>query len=257
MRPVRIEETNTLVSMSNARSSGPMQTVLVVDDEEIVRDVVVRYLERDGYRTIQAGDGATAQALIEEHEHSLALVVLDLMLPQINGLELCSWIRSRGDLPVIMLTARSEETDRIVGLEIGADDYLGKPFSPRELAARVRSVLRRSGSVGERSADEAAVGSLVEFGEISLNPVSRAALRAGVPIKLTAREFDLLEFLARNPGEVFSRDQLMARVWGYDAAFDTGTVSVHVRRLREKIESDPSKPEHLQTVWGLGYRLDA
>ncbi|MBJ7354778.1 MAG: response regulator transcription factor [Thermoleophilaceae bacterium] len=233
-----------------------MQTVLVVDDEEIVRDVVVRYLERDGYRTIQAGDGATARALIEDHEHSLALVVLDLMLPEINGLELCSWIRSRGDLPVIMLTARSEETDRIVGLEIGADDYLGKPFSPRELSARVRSVLRRAGTASERGSDHDPVGSLVEFGDISLNPVSREALRDGRPIKLTAREFDLLEFLARNPGEVFSRDQLMARVWGYDAAFDTGTVSVHVRRLREKIESDPSKPKHLQTVWGLGYRLD-
>ena len=233
-----------------------MQTVLVVDDEEIVRDVVVRYLERDGYRTIQAGDGATARALIEEHEHSLSLVVLDLMLPEINGLELCSWIRSRGDLPVIMLTARSEETDRIVGLEIGADDYLGKPFSPRELAARVRSVLRRAGTADERSASSEPVGSVVEFGDVSLNPVSRAALRGGEPIKLTAREFDLLEFLARNSGEVFSRDQLMARVWGYDAAYDTGTVSVHVRRLREKIEDDPSKPRHLQTVWGLGYRFD-
>lgn len=233
-----------------------MQTVLVVDDEEIVRDVVVRYLERDGFRTIQASDGATAQALIEDHEHSLALVVLDLMLPQINGLELCSWIRARGDLPVIMLTARSEETDRIVGLEIGADDYIGKPFSPRELAARVRSVLRRVGSAGDRDASGGAVGEMVEFGAVTLNPVSRSALLDGQPIKLTAREFDLLEFLARNPGEVFSRDQLMARVWGYDAAYDTGTVSVHVRRLREKIEQDPSKPEHLQTVWGLGYRLD-
>lgn len=256
MRPKLIEQTNTLVAMSSVRSSGPMQTVLVVDDEEIVRDVVVRYLERDGYRTIQAGDGATARDLIEEHEHSLALVVLDLMLPQINGLELCSWIRSRGDLPVIMLTARSEETDRIVGLEIGADDYLGKPFSPRELAARVRSVLRRAGAAGERSAGSEAVGALIEFGDVALNPVSRAAVRGGEPLKLTAREFDLLEFLARNPGEVFSRDQLMARVWGYDAAYDTGTVSVHVRRLREKVEKDPSKPEHLQTVWGLGYRFD-
>ncbi|MFY9264218.1 MAG: response regulator transcription factor [Solirubrobacterales bacterium] len=242
--------------MSPVRTNNPMQTVLVVDDEEIVRDVVVRYLERDGFRTIQAGDGATARRLIEDHEHALALVVLDLMLPEINGLELCSWIRGRGDLPVIMLTARSDETDRIVGLEIGADDYLGKPFSPRELTARVRSVLRRAGSAGDRESAKSAIGEVVSFGEIQLDPVAREVLRAGKSLRLTAREFDLLEFLARNRGEVFSRDQLMARVWGYDVAYDTGTVSVHVRRLREKIESDPSEPVHLQTVWGMGYRFN-
>jgi DNA-binding response OmpR family regulator len=238
------------IQMTQASS---MQTVLVVDDEEIVRDVVVRYLERAGYRTLQSGDGADAQRLIEDHEHELALVVLDLMLPSIDGLELCRWIRSRGELPVIMLTARSEETDRIVGLELGADDYLGKPFSPRELTARVRSVLRRVGVGRDSNGD--AVGAPVEFGEISLDPVSRVARRGDAVLRLTAREFDLLEFLARNPGEVFSRDQLMARVWGYDSEYDTGTVSVHVRRLREKIEVDPSEPEHLQTVWGVGYRF--
>jgi DNA-binding response OmpR family regulator len=236
-----------------ASGKQDMQTVLVVDDEEIVRDVVVRYLERAGYRTLYSGDGADAQRMIEEHEHELALVVLDLMLPSIDGLELCRWIRARSDLPVIMLTARSEETDRIVGLELGADDYLGKPFSPRELTARVRSVLRRVGV--QRDSSVQAVGAPVAFGDISLDPVSRVALRGGAEMKLTAREFDLLEFLARNPGEVFSRDQLMARVWGYDSAYDTGTVSVHVRRLREKIELDPSEPRHLQTVWGVGYRF--
>jgi DNA-binding response OmpR family regulator len=241
--------------MPTQRNRDATQTVLVVDDEEIVRDVVIRYLERDGFRTMQAADGASARDLIEAHEQSLALVVLDLMLPEINGLELCSWIRARGDLPVIMLTARSEETDRIVGLELGADDYLGQPFSPRELTARVRSVLRRAGAANDRGISSAPAEP-VTFADVELNPVSREARRGDEPLRLTAREFDLLEFLARNPGEVFSRDQLMARVWGYEAAFDTGTVSVHMRRLREKVEQDPSKPSHLQTVWGLGYRFD-
>lgn len=234
-------------------ASGPNshQTILVVDDEEIVRDVVVRYLERDGFRTIVAGDGALARQLLERHEHELALVVLDLMLPEIDGLELCRWIRGRGDLPVIMLTARSDETDRIVGLELGADDYLGKPFSPRELAARVRSVLRRSSS--QREPSDEPLGAVLAFGSITLDPVARQATREGEPLRLTAREFDLLEFLARNPGEAFSRDQLLARVWGFADGFDAGTVSVHVRRLREKVESDPSNPAYIQTVWGVGY----
>lgn len=245
----------TLLDMGAAADNTAMQTILVVDDEEIVRDVVVRYLERDGFRTIQARDGLSAQQLIEEHEDALALVVLDLMLPSVNGLELCRWIRSRGrgDLPVIMLTARSDEADRIVGLEIGADDYIAKPFSPRELAARVRTVLRRAGTT--RDASDSPVGAPVTFGEFVLDPRARQVLRGNEALRLTVREFDLLEFFARNPGEVFSRDQLMARVWGYDAAFDTGTVSVHVRRLREKIEADPSEPRHIQTVWGVGYRF--
>jgi len=222
-----------------------MQTVLVVDDEPIVRDVVVRYLERDGFRTLTAADGDAAMALIEEREPSL--VVLDVMLP--DGLSLCRWIRGRSSLPVILLTARGEEADRIVGLELGADDYVTKPFSPRELAARVRSVLRRSnGAAPPRET--------IAFGEIELDGVSREARRAGSPIQLTAKEFELLWFLASHPRHVFSRDQLMARVWGYEAAVDTGTVTVHVRRLREKIESDPGRPQHMHTVWGVGYRLD-
>ncbi len=242
--------------MPSLREPGATQTVLVVDDEEIVRDVVVRYLERDGFGTLQAADGAAARELIETHGDDLSLVVLDLMLPYISGLELCAWIRQRGNLPVIMLTARSEETDRIVGLELGADDYLGKPFSPRELAARVRSVLRRSGATGAEDASSPSAREPLKFADVEINPVSREAQRGGRQLKLTTREFDLLEFLVRHPGEVFSRDQLMARVWGYQAAFDTGTVSVHVRRLREKIEPDPSKPRYLQTVWGHGYRFD-
>ncbi len=223
-----------------------MTTVLVVDDEPIVREVVVRYLEREGYRTLEAGDGERARELLERE--SLNLVVLDLMLPGTDGLELCRWIRSSSELPVIMLTARGEEADRIVGLELGADDYVTKPFSPRELTARVRSVLRRSTRV-EPTAER------LSFGDVELERATRDVRKAGAPVRLTAREFDLLWFLASHPRRVFSRGQLMASVWGYMAALDTGTVTVHIRRLREKIERDPSSPRHLETVWGVGYRL--
>ncbi len=226
---------------------GSMQTVLVVDDEPIVRDVVVRYLERDGFETITAQDGEAARTLIEARDPSL--VVLDVMLPGTDGLSLCRWIRGRSNLPVILLTARGEEADRIVGLELGADDYVTKPFSPRELAARVRSVLRRSNGTAQPR-------ETFTLGEIELDGGSREVRRAGALVQLTAKEFELLWFLASHPRHVFSRDQLMARVWGYEAAVDTGTVTVHIRRLREKIEADPSRPRHLQTVWGVGYRLD-
>ena len=223
-----------------------MTTVLVVDDEPIVREVVVRYLAREGHRTLEAADGEEARATIELAEPDL--VVLDVMLPGTDGLELCRWIRSKSELPVIMLTARGEEADRIVGLELGADDYVTKPFSPRELAARVRSVLRRS------TPTETAVPRLA-FGDIELEQATREARKASRQVRLTAKEFDLLWFLASNPRRVFSRDQLMAKVWGYTAALDTGTVTVHMRRLREKVEDHPSKPRHLETVWGVGYRL--
>ena len=225
-----------------------MATVLVVDDEPIVREVVVRYLQREGYRTLEAADGDRARELLERDPPNL--VVLDVMLPGTDGLTLCRWIRSRSELPVILLTARGEEADRIVGLELGADDYVTKPFSPRELAARVRTVLRRTAppSLGEAR---------VAVGDVEIDAGTREVSRRGVPLKLTAREFDLLWFLASHPRLVFSRRQLMDRVWGYEAALDTGTVTVHVRRLREKIEDDPSRPTLLETVWGVGYRFVA
>jgi two-component system, OmpR family, response regulator ResD len=223
-----------------------METVLVVDDEPTIRDVVVQYLRREGYATLEAGDGDTARNLLEREWPSL--VVLDLMLPGTDGLALCRWIRDRSELPVIMLTARGEEADRIVGLELGADDYVTKPFSPRELVARVRTVLRRSGTPDQTY-------ERVRFGEIEIDAAAREVLKNGQALKLTAREFDLLLFLARHPRRVFSRDQLMSRVWGYEPAFDSGTITVHVRRLREKIEDDPARPQHLETVWGVGYRL--
>jgi DNA-binding response OmpR family regulator len=224
-----------------------MSTVLVVDDEPIVRDVVVRYLQHDGFETLVAADGDDARALIEQREP--ALVVLDVMLPGTDGLALCRWIRERSSLPVILLTARGEEADRIVGLELGADDYVTKPFSPRELSARVRAVLRRTD--GKARAAES-----LAFGDVELDGAARIVRKASEPVQLTTREFDLLWFLASHPRHVFSRDLLMDRVWGYTSAVDTGTVTVHVRRLREKIETDPQTPQHLKTVWGAGYRLD-
>jgi two-component system, OmpR family, response regulator ResD len=224
-----------------------MATILVVDDEPVVRDVVVRYLQRDGFATLEAGNGDDARELIRTHEPSL--VVLDVMLPGTDGLELCRWIRGRSELPVILLTARVDESDRIVGLELGADDYVTKPFSPRELAVRVRTVLRRTAPAGEARRT-------IETGELVLDGGGRQVSRGGLVLALTLKEFDLLWFLASHPRLVFSRETLMERVWGYQAAFDTGTVTVHMRRLREKIELDPAHPRHLQTVWGVGYRFD-
>ena len=228
--------------------TSDMPTVLVVDDEPIVREVVVKYLERDGFRTLEAGDGVRARELLNETTPSL--VVLDVMLPGVDGLELCRWIRSRSELPVIMLTARGEEADRIVGLELGADDYVTKPFSPRELAVRVRTVLRRAAHPETRP-------ERIEVGDLVIDAHARQVTKAGQQLKLTLKEFDLLWLLASHPRKVFSRDQLMNSVWGYEAALDTGTVTVHVRRLREKIEDDPSRPAHLETVWGVGYRFVA
>ena len=224
-----------------------MTTVLVVDDEPLVLDVVTRYLEHDGHRVVTAADGDAARELIETDTPSL--VLLDVMLPgETTGLDLCRWIRSSSELPVILLTARVEEADRIVGLELGADDYVTKPFSPRELATRVKAVLRRVPSA-RPPLDS------VSAGPLEIDATTREARRDGEPLALTAKEFDLLWFLASNANQVFSRDQLMSRVWGYSAALDTGTVTVHVRRLREKLEADPSRPRLLETVWGVGYRL--
>jgi DNA-binding response OmpR family regulator len=224
-----------------------VETVLVVDDEPTIRDVVVQYLRREGYATLEAGDGDAARELLEREWPNL--VVLDLMLPGTDGLALCRWIRDRSQLPVIMLTARGEEADRIIGLELGADDYVTKPFSPRELVARVRSVLRRGTDANDRPDER------VRIGDIEIDAAAREVRKRGSVLKLTAREFELLWFLARHPRRVFSRDQLMSRVWGYEPAFDSGTITVHVRRLREKIEDEPAHPRYIETVWGVGYRL--
>jgi DNA-binding response OmpR family regulator len=224
-----------------------MTTVLVVDDEPMVRDVVTRYLERDGHRVVTAEDGDAARGLIERESPSL--VLLDVMLPgETDGLALCRWIRASSDLPVILLTARVDEADRIVGLELGADDYVTKPFSPRELATRVKTVLRRARAA--RPPRER-----ISVGPLEIDAAMHEVRRDGELLNLTAKEFDLLWFLASNANRVFSRDQLMHSVWGYSAALDTGTVTVHIRRLREKLERDASRPQLLETVWGVGYRL--
>jgi DNA-binding response OmpR family regulator len=222
-----------------------VSTILVVEDEPSVRGVVVRYLRQEGYDTLEAADGNVARDLLEQQAPSL--IVLDLMLPGMDGLSLCRWIRERSELPVIMITALGEETDRLTGLELGADDYLTKPFSPRELVARVKAVLRRSSPPTQMEP--------IEFGDLVLDPGRREVRKRGAPLRLTTLEFDLLWFLANNPNRVFERGDLMNQVWGYTSELDTGTVTVHIRRLRAKIEDDPSRPRHVETVWGSGYRL--
>jgi DNA-binding response OmpR family regulator len=222
--------------------------ILVVEDESIVAEVVERFLRREGYETMVVGDGR--QALSALGNFIPDLIVLDVMLPEVDGLEVCRQVRSRGATPIIMLTARSEETDKVLGLGLGADDYVTKPFSPRELAARVQAVLRRARSLPGADAE------MLRYGSLRINARTRVVDRDGVDLRLTAREFDLLLYLARNAGQVFSRDQLLDAVWDYDFAGDAGTVTVHMRRLREKIEEDSARPRYLKTVWGVGYKFE-
>jgi len=226
--------------------------ILVVEDEDMVADVVERYLRRDGYEVEVAHDGAAGLAAYRRGAPDL--VVLDVMLPGIDGLEVCQRIREDGATPVILLTARDREADKINGLGLGADDYVTKPFSPRELVARVEAVLRRT-AAPVRTADSAG-GRPLRFGDLEVDPVKRTVLLRGEPVALTAREFDLLAYLAEHPGRVFSREQLMDAIWDEDFEGDAGTVTVHVRRLRTKIEQDPSRPVYLRTVWGVGYKFE-
>ncbi|KAB1978842.1 response regulator transcription factor [Streptomyces triticiradicis] len=219
--------------------------VLVVDDDPTVSEVVAGYLDRAGYLVDRADDGPTA--LVRAEENRPDLVVLDLMLPGMDGLEVCRLLRGEGPVPVIMLTARGDEEDRILGLEVGADDYVTKPFSPRELVLRVESVLRRSRPAPTTRSLRAA--------GVAVDPAARRATRDGVELSLTLREFDLLSFFLRHPGRAFSRQDLMREVWGWDFG-DLSTVTVHVRRLRGKVEDDPARPLLIQTVWGVGYRFE-
>jgi DNA-binding response OmpR family regulator len=222
--------------------------ILVVDDDPTVADVVARYLLRDGHDVECVADGRLALAKAAESPPDL--VVLDLMLPGIDGLEVCRRLRETSPVPVVMLTALGDETDRLVGLETGADDYVIKPFSPRELALRVRSVLRRArGAVGPVSAE------VLDDGDLVVDVGAHEVRLRGAELALTAREFDLLVFLLRHPRQAFTRDQLLERVWGWSFG-DSSTVTVHVRRLREKIEDDPTAPRRIVTVWGVGYRYE-
>jgi len=223
--------------------------VLVVEDDQTVAEVVTRYLEREGFTVESVGDGRNALARADAQTPDL--VVLDIMLPGLDGLEVCRRLRARAPIPVVMLTARGSEEDKVLGLELGADDYVSKPFSPRELTARVKAVLRRAASL----LDEIDRAETLDYDKLRIDLGAREARVDGELATLTAREFDLLAFLALRPRQVFHRDELLEHVWGYTYG-DTSTVTVHIRRLREKIEDDPSTPRRLTTVWGVGYRFD-
>ncbi len=220
--------------------------ILIVDDEAPVRDVLDRYLRAEGYQTLVAADGQVGITLSRDAD----LVLLDLMLPVVDGYEVLRQVRAKSNIPVIMLTAKKNETDRIVGLRMGADDYVVKPFSPGEVVARVRAVLRRAST---RSQDDR----VLRIGDLRVNVDTRVVENESGPLQLTAHEFDLLAFLSRHPLQVFTREQLLDRVWDYHAPCGTTTVSALVCRLREKIEPDPLRPMYVKTVWGVGYKLQA
>ena len=233
-------------------------TILVVDDEPTIREVVRRYLEQDGFKVVEAATGPRAVEAVQAQPPDL--IVLDIMLPGLDGLAItrslrdpaeAASLRVRGDIPIILLTARGEEIDRIIGFEVGADDYVVKPFSPRELVARVKAVLRRNAPESAAAADKPLI-----FPDLRLDARTRTVEVRDAPVELTAKEFELLWFLARSPQQVFTREQLLDRVWGYEFTGDASTVTVHIRRLREKIEADPGKPRFIQTVWGVGYRFE-
>ncbi len=223
------------------------ETILIVDDEQHIIDLAKLYLEQEGYKTSSATDGKTAlQKILHEKPN---LVVLDLMLPELDGWEVCRRVRAESDVPIIMLTARSDDIDRIVGLELGADDYLTKPFNPRELVARVRAIMRRTG----RPTPAAAADTTISIDNLTIHPERRAVQVDGREIDLRMKEFDLLMTLATNPGMVFTREKLLDIVWGYDFAGETRTVDVHIAHLRHKLKGMKAT---IDTVWGVGYRLD-
>ncbi|MDX2160230.1 MAG: response regulator transcription factor [bacterium] len=231
--------------------------ILVIDDESTVREVVRKYLEQDGFRVLEAESGTTGLAMMRDHRPDL--IVLDIMLPGVDGFEITRRLRDQtyapvtagGEIPIILLTARTGELDRITGFEVGADDYVMKPFSPRELVARVKAVLRRTGG-SKHDADEKPI----LHGALRIDPRSREVRLNDQVLLLTAKEFDLLWFLARHPRQVYTREQLLNQVWGYEFYGDESTVTVHIRRLREKIERNPSQPVWIQTVWGVGYKFE-
>lgn len=229
----------------------PTGKVLIVEDDKTLLSVLQYNIAKEGYDTLTASDGI--QALEAARARRPDLIVLDVMLPGMSGLEVCRILRQEMTVPILMLTARVEETDKVAGLDSGADDYMTKPFSTRELLARVRAILRRASMPGPRPGE----GTVVRAGDIEIDTARHTATVAGRPVDLTPKEFDLITFLAKNTGLVFSREQLLERVWGYDYAGDTGTIDVHVRWLREKIEDSPSKPRRLLTVRGVGYKLES
>ena len=226
------------------------QKVLIVEDEKNIVDILRFNLRKEGYDTLEAFDGVTGLRLALEE--SPDLILLDLMLPEMNGFEVCKLLRDKGkNTPVLIITAREEEKDKILGLDLGADDYITKPFNILELKARIRALIRRS-SMAPAAPAEPDSGKLVR-GHIEIDPERRSAHRFGQNVELTLKEFDLIELLMRNPGKVYSREQLLDLVWGYDYQGDIRTVDVHIRRLREKLERNPAAPEYIITKWGVGY----
>jgi two-component system response regulator VicR len=226
-------------------------TILIADDERNITDVCKRYLELEGYRVVVADDGQ--EALDRWRKEMPDVVILDLMMPLIDGWKVCEEIRTNQDTPIIMLTALGEERDRIVGLTMGADDYLVKPFSPRELVLRVKAILRRMNRTPQTGAH--VLEDVIRFGELEIYPASRIVKVNGKNMELTLKEFDLLQFFAQHPDQVFSRNQLLNQLWDFDFYGDTTTVTVHIRRLREKVEENPSQPKYIRTVWGIGYKF--
>ena len=225
-----------------------MAKILVVDDEQVLVKGIKFNLEHEGYQVEVGYDGEQAVELAREG--SFDLIILDLMMPKIDGLQACMRIREFSNVPIIMLTARSEDTDKIIGFEYGADDSITKPFNILEVKARIRALLRRSGAAEQKQSEN-----VLTVGHIKLDTGERSAWKSGVSVELTAKEFDLMELLMRNPGRVFSRENLLNVVWGYEYIGDYRTVDVHVRRLREKLELDPANPEYIRTKWGVGYYL--
>ncbi len=225
------------------------ETILVVEDEPNIREIVSLYLKRAGFEVVALEDGVQAQEWLSRKLPEM--IILDLMLPGVDGYQLTTEVRARSDVPIIMLTSRREEIDRIAGLEMGADDYVVKPFSPQELVSRVRAVFRRTRPKGAEAPEP-----VLEVGDLRIDPNTRQVMLSDQPFDLTAKEFDLLLLLATNPRRVFSREQLLERVWGGSDYIDPGTVTVHIRRLREKVEENASNPDHIITVWGIGYRFD-
>jgi len=223
--------------------------IMIIEDEPSIAEVVSLYMRRAGFQVQLAEDGKTALDLLNRQLPDL--VILDLMLPKVDGLTITRWLRDRSDVPIIMLTARREESDRIAGLEMGADDYVVKPFSPQELVSRVRAVLRRTHGSGQNESE-----SPINYANLEIDPRTHLVRIDSTEIVLTAKEFDLLYHLASHPRQVFTRDQLLDQIWGSADFIDPSTVTVHIRRLREKIEPDPSNPKHLFTVWGIGYKFE-
>ena len=226
--------------------------ILVVDDEDKIRSIIKMYFSREGYDITEAVNGKHALDILEREKFDL--IILDIMMPELDGWAVCRQVRSMSKVPIIMLTARGEEVDRVVGLEMGADDYVVKPFSPRELLARVKAVLRRLERAGVQ--DEKDPDVLSFNNSIEINTYTRSVNICGHPVQLTAREFELLVYMARHPGRVFTRDNLLEGVWGYDYGGDTRTVDTHVNRLRDKLNKVPDCPDIIRTVWGVGYKFE-